>query len=891
MEKRLKNALALLVTAALCLSTLALVAVASPQGVANGAPVSAGYGAGTVEGLLVESLGSMSIPEDGEYTLRISDVFHDGWTLIYSTNNRDISVTYDDENIHFVPDPDWYGTESIDISAYYSDGILPPPLQDERIFTEDDWSTFESYGYTATANILIDVWPVNDPPRILDTDNYRFTMTDCSEFALQDPLPMCSLFEDVDSDLVYSWTCEDSLVSASIDGNELRQIVSSGRTGEGILTVLAHDGEYVAVLDIFVSVVPRIPVPTDEDAAVEIPMEQYADPSVYKCTLEGSESVDAEMSIGIEGEHSIIFTPSPDWNGDGTAALYASPIINTINPPVVQPITNNVPEDGNIWPPAPYVEYRYYQFDVSVAAVNDPPAVRAGAVPTSLTLTEDVPSFNVLNLLDIFSDIDSVISYGAETSAGLFSPSIAFNGMLNVVPAWNAFGSDVLRLSADDGEFSVSVDVPVEIVAVNDQPSEVAAHMTVETDEDVPAEISLADLFFDGDSDLAYDMCPSINFTAEINQTTGAALVAPSTDWYGLETLVFVAGDGEGETAMNVTFIVYPVNDPPSISTVLGEMSMQEDGHAELDLTSHFQDCDSSLAFVASVTECGVGASIEDCVLRLMPDRDWNGDCTVTITASDGEHSTLASLVVSVLAVNDPPTLARTPADLSIDEDGFATMSMTELFSDPDSTLSYSASGMNSISATVSGSVLTISAPVDWCGEETITLNASDGQDSAVCNFTATFAAVNDPPRLRGRMAAITLEVGASKTVDLSTMFHDPDGDILVYAINAPDGFATRIDHQNGLGEITAPDDWSGAIEITIAASDGVATSTEVVDVVVARASMDQAGLSMDVGYAMGGGLIAASSLAAIGLSLYAAEAAKRWPRRVRVRRRASSPA
>ena len=114
----------------------------------------------------------------------------------------------------------------------------------------------------------------------------------------------------------------------------------------------------------------------------------------------------------------------------------------------------------------------------------------------------------------------------------------------------------------------------------------------------------------------------------------------------------------------------------------------------------------------------------------------------------------------------------------------------------------------------------------------------------------------------------------------------DPDGDVLSYAVTTPEGITAMVDQTNGVATISAPANLSGAGEITVTATDGYATTSLATDVVVTttQSASAGAGLPVEAGYILGGGMMAMSVLAAVGLSMYAREAGINRTARSRVK-------
>ena len=129
--------------------------------------------------------------------------------------------------------------------------------------------------------------------------------------------------------------------------------------------------------------------------------------------------------------------------------------------------------------------------------------------------------------------------------------------------------------------------------------------------------------------------------------------------------------------------------------------------------------------------------------------------------------------------MNDAPVLA-TLSDVSFDEDGSGSTSLSASDVDGED-LSYRITGGSDITATLSGSDVSFSAPANYNGSETFTVTVSDGnggEDSQ--SITVTVNAVNDAPVATTGLSGITTE---DQSVVISLSGTDIDGDALTFSL------------------------------------------------------------------------------------------------------------
>ncbi|MCB0298536.1 MAG: hypothetical protein KDE52_00690, partial [Calditrichaeota bacterium] len=154
---------------------------------------------------------------------------------------------------------------------------------------------------------------------------------------------------------------------------------------------------------------------------------------------------------------------------------------------------------------------------------------------------------------------------------------------------------------------------------------------------------------------------------------------------------------------------------------------------------------------------------------------------TVKFTATDpGLLSDTDTVTVTVSSVNDAPFVASAIADLAFNEDeGPATASadLNSNFGDPDpgTTLNYTTSSDNAnITATVTGSQLTVNASANYFGTGNVVVTASDGALSVTDTFAVTVNAINDAPVI-ATIPDVSFPEDGSSTVALNDYVADVD--------------------------------------------------------------------------------------------------------------------
>jgi len=169
--------------------------------------------------------------------------------------------------------------------------------------------------------------------------------------------------------------------------------------------------------------------------------------------------------------------------------------------------------------------------------------------------------------------------------------------------------------------------------------------------------------------------------------------------------------------------------------------------------------------------------------VTLSPVPDQIGAATITITVSDGTNSSGDSFVLTVNAINTPPTISSV-SDQSIDEDT-STGAIPFVIGDAESapgTLILSKGSSNTalvpssnvvFGGSGSNRTVAVTPALNQTGTATITLTVSDGQYSTNTTFVVTVNPVNDPPTIS---AIPNTSVGVSaSTGPLSFVIGDPE--------------------------------------------------------------------------------------------------------------------
>lgn len=222
---------------------------------------------------------------------------------------------------------------------------------------------------------------------------------------------------------------------------------------------------------------------------------------------------------------------------------------------------------------------------------------------------------------------------------------------------------------------------------------------------------------------------------------------------------------------------------------------------------------------------------------------DWSGTDTFVVTASDGALDCAATVVVTVVEVNDRP-VAGAPGPFATEEDRPLAVPAPGLLvgaSDPDApgvaeTLTAaigSSPAHGAVTIEPDGAFVYTPAP-DWFGTDTFTVTVRDGRGgtSDPRAVQVTVAPVNDPPALLQTALTVTgiAEDGlyVSPPPGLGVAAVDVDGDALSVVLRAPPAHGAFSFEPNTYWRYQPVADWSGTDSFVYAVTDGTAETADV---------------------------------------------------------------
>ncbi|MCQ2534855.1 MAG: tandem-95 repeat protein, partial [Clostridia bacterium] len=323
---------------------------------------------------------------------------------------------------------------------------------------------------------------------------------------------------------------------------------------------------------------------------------------------------------------------------------------------------------------------------VEIEPVNDAPVVTN--VPSKITISEDTKASDNIYSISV-SDPDNTIGelmcviYFSDNNIILNKNIVASkkDGTIefSIEPTPDMFGTGTLTVQISDGVNLKTIEIPLEVVNVNDPP--------VAVKDDYPWKniyenrtrvVDLKDILIN-DTDIDKDELfvssitdVSSNVSITLSDDGKTATITTYRDVTGEASFYYTASDGhENGTSekVKVTFNILEVNDAPTIEASADNIYYcDEDFHSE-ELIFTVDDTDTDLSdllfsvtsnnpkIISQTPDHVIITKIDDSTysVKLVPLAEMNGKVNITVTVSDGVLSDSVSFEFEVISQEDPP--------------------------------------------------------------------------------------------------------------------------------------------------------------------------------------------------------------------------------------------
>jgi len=489
---------------------------------------------------------------------------------------------------------------------------------------------------------------------------------------------------------------------------------------------------------------------------------------------------------------------------------------------------------------------------VTVAPVNDAPR------PVADTASTEEDSAIAINVLANDTDVDdSLVPSSVSIASDPGNGSVSVNpetGVVTYTPDTDFFGVDsfTYTVTDDGGATSAPTTVTVTVSPVNDAPRLVGD--AISTDEDTA--ITFSAIANDTDVDGTLDattvaiVSEAGNGSVTIDDTTGDITYTPDANFFGVDSFTYTVADNDGVTGAPATVFVTvnDINDAPVSTDDFG--TTDEDTVVKIDLLANDSDLDgtlnpASISILSGPSSGSFSLDPSSGVVTYTPDTNFFGvdSFTYTVADDDGDTSAPATVLVTVLSVNDPAFAVNDSATTNEDTAVSIDLLANDFDDDgnllPASVVVVSEAANGSVSIDAATGAATYTPDSDFFGVDSFTYQVSsdDGSTSNLATVTITVLSVNDAP-IAANDTASTLEDSAV-TINVAANDTDVDGRVLPTTVaivsNGTSGTAT-VNPNTGEVTYTPGSNFFGvdSFTYTVGDTDGATAAPATVFVTVA---------------------------------------------------------
>ena len=623
------------------------------------------------------------------------------------------------------------------------------------------YRAYDGTSYGDTVTVTINITPVNDCPTVVNPIADFTAMEDDPNTVLD----LSNTFGDVDNisiNITNVSNANTALLTATLNTNTLTLDYIDNQTGVATITIDVSDGVCTEQEEFVVTVVPQNDAPVGSPDVINV-MENG---TATTTTANNSSVLTDDTDTENDPLTATLVTGSGPFHHQGSFSLSSSGTF------AYQHNGSETTTDTFDYILSDGLSNVTVSVTINITPVNDCPVT---ATPTlDITVDEDDPD-TVLNFNNVFSDADVLpmpnnLSYTVtHTNATL--ATLTFNtATLTIDYQDDQFGSMVVTVTADDNAgCNTTVDVfNITVNDVNDSPNTVTD--TISVDEGGTATTTTANnsSLLDNDSDLdgpnpiQMQLVNSPQFGTFAWSGTGTFTYVHDSSETTTDSFSYSAFDGQdqGNTVI-VSININPVNDCPQNTVFRNTVINEDDGGLGYPIaSSDTTDPDSPYplpSYTVTYTNASLATVTFDPAVgdpNFLPKPNQNGTMTGTVTISDGDPACTLEVPfqLTILPINDCPTLDNPITDVSVNEDAADLwIDIQNTFSDLESpTLNYTVSSNDNtlVVPTLTTTSIILDFQDDAFGNATILITATDGDTNCTTDdlFDVTIASINDGP-------------------------------------------------------------------------------------------------------------------------------------------------
>lgn len=382
-----------------------------------------------------------------------------------------------------------------------------------------------------------------------------------------------------------------------------------------------------------------------------------------------------------------------------------------------------------------------------------------------------------------------------------------------------------LGTDCDDEDFEINIDNPDPLLnCINDAPI-VEPLLDYDVSEGEAVEI-FVDAYDPEGADLEYRINDS-RFSVDWNVLTWQTTFGDQ----GEHNFIVSVSDGDAETNVSVRVFVEDVNQPP-VAEIIEPIDFDEDGSVILNLSNYFSDPDEDHLFfeIEDVSPDLNARFVSPEIVNLSGGEDFFGEGWIVFRADDGLESAISDYVqINVAPVNDAPFLFENIPNLTVEEStpDEEALYVEDYFIDVDSELTYTISGGEHIHAKIIEGVLQLTPDRKFIGEESFTINASDGEHNVQSNeFFVQVIEINNAPIFENFECENPIEEDIAYNCEINVS--DDENDPIEISISDSENMDCSI--IGNMLQYSGAQDYDGDGWCTISASDGFNTVEETLE-------------------------------------------------------------
>ena len=473
-----------------------------------------------------------------------------------------------------------------------------------------------------------------------------------------------------------------------------------------------------------------------------------------------------------------------------------------------------------------------------------------------LTLTDDAVSTDEDNSIEFSPLENDVIDVGSEyygLSVSISTPSHGTASLdeankINYTPDENYFGSDAFIYTVNVDGTSVSANITIDVVSVNDPPSfkDFVSSSSIEENTLNVLSVTVEDVENDV---IGYSL--SGNDADKLSISTSGAITFKSNPDFESPTdtnsdnsyeITIEASDGTDSVSDDLVITILDVeNEGNPIIEGLSSQSINENELIDVSFTVTDPQNDTITYSLTGIdkdlftlTFDGLNASLSSSSkdYESPEDSDSNNVYLVSVNFSDELNTTSQEIEISVVNVNDNNPTITSSSSFTVEENQKAVSTLTASDIDNDN-LSFSITGADSSALDITDDgVLSFKESPNFEVKSSYSLIASvtDGINSASQSIVINISDVNEAPvwNLAGGTFEFQENTFNVESIDIPEDVSDEDGDSLTYSLIGEDASAFEIS-SNIVSFKGAPDyenpidsDGDNVYILSVIASDGL---------------------------------------------------------------------